>query len=77
MSEVKTKTKKYSLEWYREEAARKSVRPLERDADNTYLKCPECFYVEQCQAFDVLGADDENVFCNNCGNEFELKANVV
>ena len=36
--------------------------------------CPNCDYRDLLQCFDVLAADDGNVFCNQCGSEIPIKA---
>lgn len=32
-------------------------------------RCPLCGFVGDLDDFDVLGADEGNLFCNNCWNE--------
>jgi len=36
------------------------------------LLCPCCGFQGNIQDFDVLGADDGCLFCNQCGEEVEL-----
>ena len=35
--------------------------------------CPECHYAGDLESFDVLGADEGNVFCPSCGLEVEVR----
>lgn len=37
-------------------------------------QCPECCFVGTDDDFDVLGADDGSLFCNQCGVEFDAVA---
>lgn len=37
-------------------------------------ECPECGAVEDSQCFDVLGATNDRLFCNDCGREVLAKA---
>ena len=34
-------------------------------------QCPNCCFVGDGDSFDVMGADEGNLFCNQCGCEFE------
>lgn len=36
------------------------------------LQCPHCGHRDNLDGFDVLGADDNCVFCNGCNRELEL-----
>jgi hypothetical protein len=47
---------------------------LADDLDGDLYQCPECCYVETADAFDCLGADAGNFFCNECGAEFAAVA---
>jgi Zn ribbon nucleic-acid-binding protein len=33
------------------------------------FRCRKCYHVTDEQNYDVLGADDGNLFCNQCGHE--------
>lgn len=34
-------------------------------------QCPVCGFTDDIDCFDVIGANDGKLFCNNCGNEVE------
>lgn len=38
--------------------------------DDPY-QCPECCFVGLLDDFDCIGADNGNLFCNECGAEFD------
>jgi DNA-directed RNA polymerase subunit RPC12/RpoP len=35
------------------------------------VQCPKCRYIDDVDCFDVMGADDDNVFCPLCHTEFD------
>lgn len=36
-------------------------------------RCPYCGYTDHVQCFDVLGADEGNIFCTICHEEFPVE----
>jgi len=54
-----------------------SAEPLLEEIDiDKYSEpciCPECGNIETLDGYDVLGAEDDNVFCNKCGYEVAAK----
>jgi len=36
------------------------------------VQCPACGFIGESDWFDCMGADYGNVFCPECGKEFEL-----
>lgn len=56
--------------WRRQSQLRK-LEWLTADVDEDLEQCPECCFVGTIDDFDVLGADDGHLFCNQCGVEFE------
>ena len=38
----------------------------------TQFACPNCGLVAALEHFDVLGADDGNLICPDCGHEHEM-----
>jgi hypothetical protein len=40
-----------------------------RQTAGDFAGCPKCGYVADCDAFDVLGLDDGQLWCNQCDNE--------
>ncbi len=33
------------------------------------VQCPKCNFIGDLDDFDVMGADDDKMFCNNCNAE--------
>lgn len=51
---------------------------LPLDADPEWLeRCPACGYTDDLSCFDVAGADDNCLFCNQCGCEFDQDTRAV
>lgn len=44
--------------------------PITPGLDSTVI-CPECGHTDILETFEVGGADDGNVFCPKCLEEFE------
>ena len=44
--------------------------PEVTDSTEPYVQCPHCDFIGELDAFDCLGADEGNLFCNECNNEF-------
>lgn len=42
----------------------------------TMVQCPECGHIDSLQAYDCGGADDDCIFCNQCGHEFKIPDNA-
>lgn len=38
--------------------------------DSHLISCPECEYTGTLDDFDVIGADEGNLFCTQCHKEF-------
>lgn len=48
------------------------------DSDQgSFLTCPYCSNKDELGQFDVLGADDGNLFCNHCNREFATVASPL
>ena len=41
------------------------------DWEDFVEQCPQCGYVDNRDGFDVLGADEGNLFCNQCHSEIK------
>lgn len=55
-----------------------SVEPMLGQVDidkyiNMTVMCPMCNNIDTVDAFDVLGADEDKLFCNACGEEVIVK----
>jgi hypothetical protein len=57
-------------EWRRRAEVLK-VDWLEGRYPGSIYQCPECCFIGTDDDFDVMGADEGNLFCNQCGVEFE------
>lgn len=42
---------------------------LEPDGGELLQECSRCKYIDLLQHFDVLGAEEDDVFCNQCHGE--------
>jgi|GEM_PF-7122171 len=47
-----------------------NMRPAKPLWDAT---CPECGFTDDLDAFDVIGANDGNIFCPQCAHEFSAQ----
>ena len=45
---------------------------IDHATDEMLLKCPACGKISILEGFDVLGADDDCVFCTECHQELAL-----
>ncbi len=41
------------------------------DGNDELIQCAACDFVGTIDDFDVVGADEGNLFCNQCGAEFD------
>lgn len=57
--------------WWRRRSEVAKIEWLLQGGDDLE-QCPECCFVGTIDDFDVLGADDGKLFCNQCGVEFEI-----
>lgn len=52
-----------------------TVREVPSDDPTTWnlrATCPHCGYDDNIDCFDVLGADPDHLFCNQCNKQFAM-----
>ena len=57
--------------WRRQSQVRKLEWLSNGDLEGELEQCPVCCFVGTIDDFDVGGADEGHLFCNQCGVEFE------